>query len=41
MSSTDRNASTTKKNTDYFEWIVYALAAIIVVMLVAHWIGIY
>lgn len=41
MSSADRNNSTKKKNADFFELTVYTLAAVVVAMLVAHWIGIY
>jgi hypothetical protein len=33
--------SNAKKKIDYFEWIMWTMATVILVMLVAHWIGLY
>ena len=39
MSNARQNSE--KKKIDYFELIVWTLATVIVLMLVAHWIGLY
>lgn len=41
MSSPEQNSPEKKKETDYFEWIVYISATIVVLMLAAHWMGLY
>lgn len=41
MSTPEQKIPEKKKETDYFEWIVYIAATIIVLMLAAHWVGLY